>query len=92
MLRHVYRAKPLDDYNLRLTFDDGVEGVVDIARYLSPFRGVFEPLKDEEYFRRVYVHPELLVVTWPNGADLDSDALYEAVVEAAHDSLAEPAF
>lgn len=40
------------------------------------FRRVFEPLRDPGYFRQVRVHPELFVICWPNGADIDSDVLY----------------
>lgn len=88
MLRHVTVVQPTTEWRLHLTFDDGVEGDVDIAQILGPFRGVFAPLQDSAYFRRVYVHPEFLVVTWPNGADLDSDALYEIVQESSKTTLA----
>jgi hypothetical protein len=81
MLRDVASVTPLDDYRLRVQFDDGIVGVVDITR-LVRFDGVFAPLRSEEYFRRVAVHPELGVVFWPNGADLDSDVLYSEITGA----------
>ena len=40
MLKDVVFAEPLDGYQLRLRFEDGVEGVVDVAK-LCPFEGVF---------------------------------------------------
>ena len=45
MLKDVVAANPLDGYRLHLRFEDGLEGVVDLAPHLS-FRGVFEPLRD----------------------------------------------
>lgn len=79
MLRDIVSVKPLSDHRLQITFDNGVEGEIDVAA-LVHFHGVFEPLRDPAYFRQVAVHPELGVVCWPNGADLDSDVLYGEVV------------
>lgn len=78
MMRDVKFVKPLSDYRLYIQFDNGVEGELDLAALIA-FHGVFEPLHNVEFFRKVTVHPELGVVCWPNGADLDSDALYAEV-------------
>jgi hypothetical protein len=75
MLKDIVAANAFNNYRLHLRFEDGVEGVVDLAPILS-FRGVFEPLKDPAYFAQVRVDPELGSVVWPNGADLDPDVLY----------------
>ena len=75
MLKDVVAAEALGDYRLHLRFEDGVEGVVDLARQLS-FRGVFEPLRDPAYFAQVRVDRDLGTVAWPNGADLDPDVLF----------------
>jgi hypothetical protein len=81
-LRDIIRVKVLSGYRLRLKFDDGVEGIVDISEYI-PFKGVFRQLKDVEYFRQVKVNPESGTIVWPNGADLDSDVLYAQVTGKA---------
>jgi hypothetical protein len=78
MLKDVVAATALRDYRLHLRFEDGVEGVVDLASYLS-FQGVFEPLRDPAYFAQVRVDADLGTVAWPNGADLDPDVLYGRV-------------
>ena len=83
MLNDITSAKALGGYRLQLRFEDGVEGVVDLARKVS-FRGVFEPLRDAAYFAQVRVDAELGTVVWPNGADLDPDVLYEEVARAGH--------
>jgi hypothetical protein len=62
------------DHRLRLTFDDGTIGEVDFAG--REWRGVFEPLRDPDYFARVTVDAEGGTVTWPNGADMAPEPLY----------------
>jgi hypothetical protein len=52
--------------------------------------GVFEPLKDPAYFRRVRLAPESGTIMWPNGADLDADVLYSAVTGKPLPNWAEP--
>lgn len=81
MLKDIIAAQTPGGYCLHLRFEDGVEGVVDLAAQLS-FRGVFEPLKDPAYFAQVRVDPELGTVTWPNGAGLDPVVLYSCITGA----------
>lgn len=76
MTRDVVNVECLKDYQLLLTFDNGERREVDIAA-LVPMDGVFEPLKDPGYFRRVRVEPDVGTIVWPNGADLCPDVLYE---------------
>jgi hypothetical protein len=78
MLRDVVSVQPLSGHRLRVTFDDGVEGVIDVAQMVQ-FTGVFEPLRDPAFFDQVKVNPELGTVQWPNEADLDTDVLYAKV-------------
>lgn len=78
MLRDVVSVQPLSGHRLRLTFDDGVEGIVDVAMMVQ-FTGVFEPLHDPAFFDQVKVNPELGTIQWPNDADLDTDVLYAKV-------------
>ncbi len=78
MLNDVVAATALGDYRVHLVFEDGIEGDLDLAHWLN-FKGVFEPLLDPDYFARVRVNPDIGTVTWPNGADLDPDVLYERV-------------
>jgi hypothetical protein len=60
-----------------LRFDDGFEGEVDLECAL---RGpVFEPLKDPAYFANFTIDWTL---TWPNGADLAPESLYQRVLRA----------
>ena len=54
LLADITEVRPLDGYRLRLRFEDGVEGVVDVAE-LIPFDGVFAPLRDRVFFERVSI-------------------------------------
>lgn len=78
MLRDVISVEVLEPYRLRLRFDDGVEGVIDVAQEV-PFQGIFEPLRDPDFFRQVQVVPDIGTIVWPNGADLDPLVLYSHV-------------
>ena len=75
MLKDIVDVKPVGEHRLYLRFEDGAEGIVDLAGHLG-FRGVFESLRDTAYFALVRVDAELGTIAWPNGADLDPDVLY----------------
>lgn len=68
----ILAVEPLDNYRLTLTFNNGERGVFDCHEYLD--FGVFQELKDEQYFRQVKaVHG---TICWPHGQDLCPDSLY----------------
>ena len=73
-MEKILQVTVLDNYCLEVIFDDGVKGIVSLSDRL--FGPVFEPLKDPSFFAQAKID-EFGVVTWPNGADLAPDALYE---------------
>jgi hypothetical protein len=89
MLRDIVQARALDGYQLAIHFEDGVEGVVNVADSVD-FTGVFAPLAERAEFEAVRVDPELGTVSWPCGADLDPDVLYSLVTGIAIPDLAAP--
>ena len=70
----VNKVEALPGFRLAVEFEDGVSGVVDLSAEL--FGEMFEPLRDEAYFRQVGID-EFGVICWPNGADLAPDALHQ---------------
>ena len=68
-------VKPIKDYQLHLTFEDGIEGIVDLADIIK-FSGIFEPLQDLAYLATVRVNPDLGTTCWENGADFDPAVFY----------------
>jgi len=75
----VIRAEYRGEYRIHLVFNDGVENTVDFSAWLEG--PVFEPLRDQESFRRFFV--EGSTVTWPNGADIAPETLYERAKASA---------
>lgn len=69
-------VEPLPHRQLALTFADGFQGVVSVDQIVQSYNGIFAPLQDDAFFRRVTVNDELGTVVWPNGADLCPDVLY----------------
>lgn len=74
----IIEVMAIDRYQLFLKFHDGVEGIIDLEKLIS-FEGIFEPLKEETFFKQVKVQPEWGTIYWPNGADIDPYVLYAEV-------------
>jgi hypothetical protein len=70
-------AEPLDGCLVRVRFEDGTAAEVDLS-YLLNYGGVFEPLRDPEYFRRLRADGEAGTIVWPNDADIAPESLYAA--------------
>ena len=78
MILHVFDAQYEKDYILRLKFNDGAEGLVDLADQL--YGEMFEPLKDLNQFRSFKVDHELNTVVWENGADFAPEFLHQRLL------------
>jgi len=66
----------LHDHVVRLRFADGIDKSIDLEPYLHG--PVFAEIRrDPVVFASVKVDPEAGTITWPNGADLAPDVLYE---------------
>jgi hypothetical protein len=78
MLKDIIAVKPIKDYQLHLTFEDGKAGIVDLAEIVD-FTGIFESLKNPAYFSTVRVDRDLGSICWDNGADLDPVVLYAKI-------------
>jgi hypothetical protein len=74
LLPSVIRAEHAGGFRIRLTFNDGLEAIVDFRPWLTG--PVFEPLKRASYFRKFFIDGG--TVTWPNGADIAPETLHEA--------------
>ena len=78
MLKDIVEAQIIEGYRVRLRFEDGVTGELDLSEIIR-FKGVFEPLRDAATFASLSVSPDLGTICWPNGADIDPDVLYARI-------------
>jgi hypothetical protein len=80
----------LEDFVVRVTFDDGTDRVIDLEPYL---RGpIFDTIRQEPAVFRA-MHVEGGTIAWENGADIDPDVLYHDLTPAWREepAQAEPA-
>lgn len=68
----VTAVRPLEDYQLELSFNTGEVRVFDARPYLG--KGIFTELKDPSYFREVRV--AFGTTMWPHEQDFGPDTLY----------------
>lgn len=88
MLPRVIEVRPVAEYKLSLTFSNGECGVYDCAPLLD--FGVFQELRDEDYFRQVRAYNGTVV--WPNEQDICPDTLYlDSVRESSLNESSETA-
>lgn len=75
MIVHTTEVTPLPGYRLRVSFNTGETGEVDLSGELEG--EVFEPLRDPALFATAHQHPIMRTVAWANGADLAPEFLLE---------------
>ena len=73
MYNSVDKVKPLEDYKLELTFDNGEVKLFDVKPFMD--KGIFRELYDIELFKTV--KKSFDTVEWKNEADIDPEVLYE---------------
>lgn len=74
----VLSVEPLDGFELRVTFRDGLTGIVKMNEQVHrEDAGVFRALADPAIFADVSV--VFGAVTWGNGVDLAPDAMYDEI-------------
>jgi hypothetical protein len=68
-------ARPTEGCTVHVRFEDDLSAEIDLS-YLLDYGGVFEPLRDPEFFRQLRADPELRTIAWPNEADIAPETLY----------------
>lgn len=77
MTPKLVNAEYLSDYKIKIWFEDGAVGVVDLEKEL--WGEVFEPLKNVLVFQDFRIDKELQTIVWSTGADLAPEFLYRQV-------------
>lgn len=73
MILKVIQAEYINDYSIKVIFNNGNEKVVNLKNEL--FGVVFEPLKDLKLFKNFSINCN--TISWSNGADFAPEYLYE---------------
>ncbi len=77
MFLHLTKATYLDDYKIKVEFNNGQEGVADLSVILD--RKIFSDLKDKAQFADFKIDAELETIVWKNGMDLAPEYIYYQV-------------
>lgn len=80
MLTKVTEIERLGGFCLRIRFSDGSAGKHDFSALVNQPGSMFQPLRDEAYFARVFL--EFGAPTWPNGFDIATEWLHREMSAA----------
>jgi hypothetical protein len=73
-MKKIIQAEALPHYRLRLRYDDGIEGIVDLSNEVG--KEFFAAWKDPKHFVAVNIDRGGRALRWPGEIDLCADALY----------------
>lgn len=71
----IKEAQHIEDYKIKVSFEDGKKGIVDLESYIKK-GGMFSRFFDLEYFKNFHVNKEMGVLCWPDGLDIAPETLY----------------
>ena len=69
----VSNVEALSEYRIRVCFEDGVEGEVDLSQYVG--KGVFAAWSDGDFFNAVHVSSHGSIA-WSDDIELCPDSIY----------------
>ena len=71
-----HRVEALPGYCIRVTYPDGVEGIIDLTADVG--QGVFAPLLNEAFFRTVHIG-DCGQIAWSEEVEICPDAAYQEI-------------
>ncbi len=73
----IVNAKYLNNYSIRLTFNNGKSGTVDLKKivFKDP-RPIFKPLKEKDYFKKFSLKYDTVV--WENQLDCTGISIFSS--------------
>ena len=72
VLHQVITAEPVDDKRVRVSFENGVQGLFDCSSYMTD--RYWDSLNNPSIFRQVRV--ECGTLCWPNDIDIDPEEVW----------------
>lgn len=85
MFLHTERIEPCQGYRLRVEFNNGVSGEIDLSGEL--WGEMFAPLQDKVLFASAWQDTDLKTVSWANGADMAPEYLYDLLLAQTNDPV-----
>jgi len=77
-MHFVEQAQYIEDYKIRIVFNDKKQGVVDLEEIIfNDTRPIFQELRNKDKFSQIKVDMDTLV--WKNGLDLAPEFLYKMI-------------
>ncbi len=71
----VISANYVNDYKIKVTFENGKSGTIDFLPYIRK-SGIYSKLRDIDFFKRFRINDELGIITWENEIDIAPETLY----------------
>ncbi|MEO5946475.1 MAG: DUF2442 domain-containing protein [Chitinophagaceae bacterium] len=69
-------------YNIHLSFEDGVEGIVDLSDMAG--KGIFTAWDKDDNFNKVFIEKESGAIAWPGNLDIDTLNCYIQIKEMTY--------
>ncbi len=76
----IIKAEALPGYRVRVTFDDGITGTINLSPDIESGR-MNARLKDPDYFAQVFADVEIGTIRWPEGEDACPSVIYDELLE-----------
>ena len=74
MISKPLKVQALDNYNISVSFEDGLSGSIDLSHLRG--KGVFSLWDNYENFKKVYIDNETAAIAWSKEVELDPTNLY----------------
>jgi len=72
-------VKAIGEYKIKVAFDDGVTGIVDLESLIQ--KGIFRQLMDKNIFQNVYT--DGAAIAWSDELEIDADNIYAEILSTA---------
>jgi len=67
----------LSEYKIKVVFDDGVSGIVDLEELIP--KGIFRQLKDKSIFQNIYTDGS--AIAWSDELEIDAANIYAEILK-----------
>lgn len=73
----------LTEYRINVLFEDNTEGIIDLASLVE--KGIFKVLKDNSFFKKVYVTKSS--IAWSEELEIDAITIYAEIKQKQPEEL-----